>query len=529
MKKHLLLPVLVLVATALQAQYREMYSIVFHDKTEYFYEIFNSMQQRDCDHIIDVHLSEDDGSDDGIPFGRMCYKISSVTHAITDSMFVADTTWNWHHTFLARHPRGEGNIRVAFEYQEDCDSTFVHISHFFDDNLHTNPDEDIVIPVCEGIAWESRHGFLIDSVDDLVMTYYKMRGEMVSDQYIVRIGLDGTLKQHALLAENIRHTIGSIGKLRESPLQYYQWSGLYTYPYTDLDVYVIDSLFNIDTVRLNGVLKTELVYVHPSDSLYNDTTFNWYEKEYLQILYDTQVIPVGGNDVLVAAQYILDTTYHVTRDYGVAVARYDLSTKELKGYVVFNDNHSYYSTGRPLGLRMMGDGTVYFVYKEYCYPDESIVAVKMDANFNVEWKRFYKTGNINMFPPFESSIVFENDNGGEKGVSWCGYGVKDGNYGNTGWVYFFHNHDGTVSGTEGDIEVRPYTYYPNPAQDQLHLQYSPDVKPAQIELYDMQGRLVKMQRNGLESLNLQGLSACTYTMRITMENGKVFSDKVVKE
>ena len=64
---------------------------------------------------------------------------------------------------------------------------------------------------------------------------------------------------------------------------------------------------------------------------------------------------------------------------------------------------------------------------------------------------------------------------------------------------------------------------------QTHLQYSPDTTPTQIELYDMQGRLVKTQRNGLENLNLEELSAGAYTMRVTLEDGKVFSDKVVKE
>ena len=63
---------------------------------------------------------------------------------------------------------------------------------------------------------------------------------------------------------------------------------------------------------------------------------------------------------------------------------------------------------------------------------------------------------------------------------------------------------------------------------QTHLQYSPDTTPTQIELYDLQGRMVRSQRNDLENLNLQGLSSGTYTMHVTLENGKVFSDKVVK-
>ena len=77
-------------------------------------------------------------------------------------------------------------------------------------------------------------------------------------------------------------------------------------------------------------------------------------------------------------------------------------------------------------------------------------------------------------------------------------------------------------------QLRPYTYWPNPVNGQLHLQFSPDVTPTQIELYDLQGRLVRSQRNGLESLNLEGFPAGTYTMRVTLEGGKVFSDKVVK-
>ena len=92
------------------------------------------------------------------------------------------------------------------------------------------------------------------------------------------------------------------------------------------------------------------------------------------------------------------------------------------------------------------------------------------------------------------------------------------------------NPDGTVSTEEIMVEnICPYAYYPNPAQDQLHLQYSPDVQPKEIELYDVQGRLVRTQNKNLESFNLQGLSIGTYTMRVMLGNGKVYSDKVVKE
>ena len=74
-----------------------------------------------------------------------------------------------------------------------------------------------------------------------------------------------------------------------------------------------------------------------------------------------------------------------------------------------------------------------------------------------------------------------------------------------------------------------YLAYPNPTQDQLHLQYSPDVQPKTIELYDLQGRLVRSQNQGLESVDMQGFASGQYLMKVTLEDGKSFTDKVVKE
>ena len=77
--------------------------------------------------------------------------------------------------------------------------------------------------------------------------------------------------------------------------------------------------------------------------------------------------------------------------------------------------------------------------------------------------------------------------------------------------------------------MRPYTYYPNPVKEQLQMQFSPDVQPAQVELYDLQGRLVRTQRSNFEHIDMSQLPTGTYTMRVTMEDGKSYSDKVVKE
>lgn len=92
------------------------------------------------------------------------------------------------------------------------------------------------------------------------------------------------------------------------------------------------------------------------------------------------------------------------------------------------------------------------------------------------------------------------------------------------------NPDGTM-GVKEIIgkDFRPYTYGPNPTQDVVHLQYASDVQPAQIEFYDMQGRLIRSQRNGLDCIDMTSLSSGIYTMRVMLQDGKSFTDRVVKE
>lgn len=524
MRKRLLLLVFAIATLSVQAQNGNIYSLLYHDMTGYFYNIYNSMQQRDCSLIMETFIAEDLGNYNSAPLGKMLYKISPNTFAVTDSLYVADTVPD--NPFLARDPRGEGNIRIVIEYHEDCDSSFVRISHFPDDDFLFNPDEDVVAPVCDGMAGAGFYGSLIDSWGDLIMTYYKLREE-TCDEYIARIGIDGTLKHQALLIENQMIDMGSLRTLKESPLQFYQWQELYdNVPINNnLVVEVIDSTFSKNTVILSRILRRELIASHPYD-----TTLNVYEYEYFTFNNQTEVVPTGGNDVLVAAQYTHDTNFYtVNQDRGVAVAKYDLNTKQVKGYVVFDDYHFYGSVGYPMGLKMLEDGTVYFMYKEHGYPEESIVVVKMDANLNVEWKRFCKTWSISTSSPFNPPTVLKDEAGVEKGIAWCGMGIKDGNYDIYGWVCFLLNHDGPVGVSESGTEVRPYCFYPNPAKSELHLQFSPDVTPTSIDFYDLQGHLVFSQSMSLENINIQGLAAGQYLMKITFDNGKAYTDKVVKE
>ena len=146
-----------------------------------------------------------------------------------------------------------------------------------------------------------------------------------------------------------------------------------------------------------------------------------------------------------------------------------------------------------------------------------IAVVKLDADFNVLWQRFcLEPEGFRR----DGKVMTVLDDGGV---------AVGGGYLGLSEVFFLIVNDDYDGMEEQGVIIRPYAYYPNPAKGQLHLQFSPDVTPTQIELYDLQGHLVLTQRNGLETLEMNGLAAGTYTMRVTLENGQVFSDKVVKE
>jgi len=510
MKKHLLLFVFAFAALVLQAQNNDMYSIIHHEWAGRAYGCSAAMQQRDGDLIMIHFVYEHHENDDINPLGWLFYKISPTTLAITDSLFIADTNMMSSSYQLAQNPNGEGNILAVFEYREDCDSCFLHICHFSDNDL--NPIEDVVVPVCEGQAGGGVS--IVDHRGDLIVEYSKLTDPLHMNEYVARFGLDGTLKHQAVLSENILFTnaAGELHVLKESPQKYYQWgsSGTYSDQYENLTIYTLDSLFQRNPIIINSKFSAM--------------------NEYFFFQYDTEVIPVGGDNVLVAAEYVYEANhYHPEEyDYGVAVAKYDLRTMQPKGHITFNDYPGTATSGtvRCLGIKMMTDGTVYFLYWEQGYPVESFVVVKMDNDLNVEWKRFYKTDNI-VLSWLQYPVLCKDEQGEEKGIVWGGNGWTIDN--DHPFILFYLNHDGTVGTSEGSIEVRPYAFYPNPVKEQLLMQFSPDVQPKQIELYDLLGRLVRTQGNAFESIDMGQLPAGTYTMRVTLENGETYSDKVVKE
>ena len=435
--------------------------------------------------------------------GHEYYKVSRRGAVILDTLFVYDDDPPFF--LFAKNPYGDDHLRIGIVRDSTMGCSFLQIFPF-DNDLCFDSINEVFVLLADDVVIDPWKSCLINKENDLVFNYITACGDNDYNLHFACFGLDGTLKHENVLPYSpfSLRSIEGLGVFNESPREYYRWGlkapaqGMKDQIYC----YIFDSLFQH---KETFTLKEASLSPETPQLMYN---FGWQD-----------CLLADGDDFIIGSRYVRGNTN------GVCLARYDKQTLEQKDVVLFPSRPMIYSNSMdfgacPIGLGMDTEGSLYFSYntQQPMLTDKGQIAVaKLDADFNVLWQRFCLepegyTRN--------GSLMTVLDDGG---VAVCGaiwYRPE---------IFMLIVSDDTWDLPEAEAFVRPYAYWPNPAQDELHLQYSPDVTPTQIELHDLQGRLVRSQRNGLESLNLQGLSSGTYTMRVTLAGGKVFSDMVVKE
>ena len=263
---------------------------------------------------------------------------------------------------------------------------------------------------------------------------------------------------------------------------------------------------------------------------------------YLLTLYSPYftTAPLSGGSMAIVSDAFLSVTdygYQSTHEDVIGFIRFDQNL-DLVSYstVGHGESDSLRSIQGPHSLSMAGDDAFYIFYVQgapggwgYDWSD-CFAVVKMDIDGNVVWRRFWDRYSpeygMKIYVP--NSIVTTHD----EGCLVAGYCYHSDIYGDEldpeVFLLKFYS-DGSLPVPEMEGLVRPYAFYPNPAKEQLLMQFSPDVQPAQVELYDLQGHLMRTQSKAFESIDMSQLPAGTYTMRVTLEDGKAYSDKVVKE
>lgn len=75
--------------------------------------------------------------------------------------------------------------------------------------------------------------------------------------------------------------------------------------------------------------------------------------------------------------------------------------------------------------------------------------------------------------------------------------------------------------------VLPYSFYPNPADNEICLSMSPDVNCEKVEIYSIDGKLCLEQNFNFNSVDVNSLSDGIYMMKVTLSNGNSYTDKIV--
>ena len=504
MKKYITtIAALLLLCAGVQAQTYD--SIAHHHVGHYNIDLRNMMQLRDGNILANIQLFEIDEHGNYLgDYGNRLLKIDPNGAILLDSVFVADDDLNYF--LIERNPIDKDNIYAKVVRNLDEMHSDLRIS-FFDDNLNFKPEKEIWVPLSDTIFGSLSDSYFLDEHGDIVLRFpITERNEL----HYYRIGIDGSVKNHEVMPKDsspINYgTAGGhdFGIFNEQPAEYY-FAGLNSSDLSKMYIHVFDSAL---------VLKETLT---PSGVPAN-TQFDFGMRE--------RVLDWDAETFMVASRW---DNINGLED-GVRITRYRkeepceaLATCYFRTMPQLLIGNFSIGCAFPFGLAKSGDGSLYFAYctqdPEGLYfgtPVGRVSVVKMDADFNILWQRFC------LEPEGYSRVGSECVALEEGGVA-----VGGTVFGAPPELFFIVFNDEGWSVNEPLSSFRPYLIYPNPMKDRLSIHFSPDVMPESIELYDVSGRCVASSRTA--EMDVADLPSGHYVAKITLEGGKVYSDKVVKE
>lgn len=449
----------------------------YYQTSENYIELRNLMETRDGNIIMNCPMfDQDNGLAD---LGTWLYKVSPQGELL-DSFFIEDN--DMRRFLLIPNPVNESNYIFASVSRDfDTESSSLRI-RFFTDNPIELQDE-IYASLQDTIV--ELDALFIDPDNDIIVTY------SASERlYLARVGLDGTLKDKTMLPKpsfNF-YQYQHLGLFRESPREYCLWGSDTKDNFAIYNV-VADSLLNfVGETKLNsaysGGCHEQILYL-------NDST------------------------------YALSSSYTVFHPYvdGLHLSIFNRDNECLKA-AIFPDENDVFSAF-PIWAAKGASGGFYYSYDTDAAGTQ-VAVVKLDDDLNVCWKRYcLKEG------PFHwgmSMIALSNG-----GVAVGGFDSRSGPEHFRVFLIMIDD-DGSSVNENGDI-LKPFAAYPNPAYDMLRLDISPDVidQVNEISLYDISGCLVKAQQSGFGSIDISGLATGMYVMKVTLDDGKVLEEKIVKK
>lgn len=438
--------------------------------------------------------------------GYQFYWVSRDGLNVIDSLFV-ETDDQTAHLWARLHQDGNSafrNVDACIVNAED-NSCNLKIA-FFDDLMNYSDDLEVTVPLTDDEAVVAYRGsWLLDENNDIILQYSVPAKE---ETHFTRFGLNGTLKTEKIFHSPQMYCYNGSSHWNPQGLSQYSTScyNYYGWGYVGSQIHVIayelDQDFNItNTYDLtNGW----------SDDYYPNTGFN------------------GGINSMVSLEdggaLIVRNTEWTNGIKSTGIVKYDQDGNMLNA-VWFNQLDNGRRVMYCNDLKKDSQGNIYFTgYCSSILKDEKhVLFVKLDSDLNVIWEH----SGMNVESRYQSvraTEILDNNSVAVLGEDGNGYDLVNGFF-----LMLISKEKGNAEVEENGFTIRPYLIYPNPVKNHLNVQYSPDVKPVKVEVLDLQGRLLSSQKSNLESIDMQNLPSGTYTINMTLDNGKTYSDKIVKQ
>ncbi|MBR5780545.1 MAG: T9SS type A sorting domain-containing protein [Bacteroidales bacterium] len=392
----------------------------------------------------------------------------------------------------------ETNSNVMGSLCLNDDNELHYTAVFFDDNLSITNTIDIDLPV-EGFTFPYKS--IVDDNNDMIIVSKKDGSD---DTYIfIKMDIYGEIK-------TIKYSMSEKYKnlyITENPLYIHSNNPLSYGCYfidgagrTTIETVILDDNFEIlDFVKIVSYSVDGKKYV-----------FDCTESEMLflkdgnilmsSIVQETQ----GWNDEL--KEYIQLTKFN--KEYEI------VDYVRVASRLIYGDEGLFYINSTKSILKD-SQGNIYLIYIN----TEGEYMISFINNYmELVWECSLEQTDANLTFLYDAFILDDN-----KLVVYGDYVKFDVGY--FGFCYMVTNNSLSVS--ENPNNIRPYSFYPNPANDVINISFSPDVNAEKVEIYGMDGKLYHEQNFNLETISVNSLSNGIYMMKVVLDNGTTFNDKIV--
>lgn len=484
MKKIIFIYTVLILSFAASAQNYNVWEHNNYDGNTH--QCYDIIELSDGNFMVDEDVFSDYGDDTGI----ILYKITPEGIAV-DSAFISAEMLNINSGFpKLRDPFNDNsNIFTSF-YNEDGAAHYKAL--YINDNLEITGEVVAELDIDGTIGSDFRA--FINHNNDIVIHDIDGNG---SERFYI-IGLDGTTKFVSQPVEKKYYMLAQrpFFMINKSPVCY----GFITCRRTSsgdwVYIEVYDEEFNrIEEHKINTAGQYTYVsyYAHMCGSYLDEGHF----------LLTAPASDQYNNHFNVLVKF--DNDFQVVEKFTFGDSSYDYLMKK--------------------NIAATDDGRIYVVWVDQVGSYErNLIIDCLDFDLNLQ----DEARCLSILHIVNSGLAVSSNGG----LALCGWGYKsDAYYYESSYIYavVFNEYFST---SEIADSTKPFLCYTNPAKDVLNISFTDDSECQSVAIYSIDGRLVVEtfpETSQSSTINIANLTPGLYLIKVSMSDGKEFTERIVKE